>query len=160
MMTLRNTKRQQEVTLETRQAQLFMQLYQDLLTEDNMRSYLELLNMEWEDYDDFERKYGSDYNPDSFAKRNSFWFRLNGIGSLLKDGLIDPEKVFNLLGTWTIWQWKKWESIIIELRARYNQPEILTDFEHLANEMLRIRLDRGITVELPKTFTRYVPTAE
>jgi hypothetical protein len=82
---------------------------------------------------------------------------MNGIGLLLRDGLIDPEKVFDLLGTWIIWLWMKWESIIKELRARYNQPELYTEFEYLADEMRRVRLERGITVELPDTFTRYIP---
>ena len=27
--------------------------------------------MEWKDYDDFEKKYGSDYNLDNYAKRMS-----------------------------------------------------------------------------------------
>ncbi len=157
VLTVRNSQRTQRQQLETRQAQLFMQLYQDLLSENNMRSLLDLMNMEWEDFDDFERKLGSDNNPDSFVKRTSIWFRMNGIGLLLRDGLIDSEKVFDLLGTWIIWLWMKWESIIKELRVRYHQPEIYTEFEYLADEMRRIRLRRGITEELPETFTRYVP---
>jgi len=157
VLTVRNTQKNQQQQLETRQAQLFMQLYQDLLSENNMRSLLDLLNMEWKDYDDFERKLGSDNNPDSFVKRTSFWFRMNGIGHLLRDGMIPSEKVFDLLGTWIIWMWMKWESIIVELRMRYHQPEIYSDFEYLANEMKRIRTERGITEELPETFTRYIP---
>ena len=157
VLTVRSNQRNQRQQLETRQAQLFMQLYQDLLSENNMRSLLDLLNMEWEDYDDFERKLGSDYNPDSFVKRTSIWFRMNGIGSLLRDGLMDPEKVFDLLGTWIIWLWMKWEPIIKEHRVRYYQPEMYADFEYLAGEMRKVRLARGITVELPDTFTRYIP---
>jgi hypothetical protein len=158
VLTVRNTQKNQRQQLETRQAQLFMQLYQDLLSENNMRSLLDLLNMEWKDYDDFERTLGSDNNPESFVKRTSIWFRMNGIGHLLRDGMIDPEKVFDLLGTWIIWLWMKWEKIIKELRLRYNQPEIYTEFEYLADEMRRIRLRRGIQVELPDTFTRYIPS--
>ena len=157
VLTVRNSQRTQRQQLETRQAQLFMQLYQDLLSENNMRSLLDLLNMEWEDYDDFERKLGSDNNPDSFVKRTSIWFRMNGIGHLLRDGMIDSEKVFDLLGTWIDWLWMKWESIIKELRVRYHQPELYTEFEYLAVEMRRVRLERGITEELPDTYTRYIP---
>ncbi len=157
VLTVRNSQRTQRQQLETRQTQLFMQLYQDLLSENNMRSLLDLLNMEWEDYDDFERKLGSDNNTDSFVKRTSIWFRMNGIGLLLRDEMIDPEKVFDLLGTWIIWLWMKWEFIINELRVRYHQPELYTEFEYLAVEMRRVRLGRGITEELPDTYTRYVP---
>jgi hypothetical protein len=157
VLTVRSNQRNQRLQLETRQTQLFMQLYQDLLSEGNMRSLLDLLNMEWEDYDDFERKLGSDSNPDSFVKRTSIWFRMNGIGLLLRDEMIDPEKVFDLLGTWIDWLWMKWESIILELRLHYNQPELYTEFEYLAVEMRRVRLERGITEKLPDTYTRYIP---
>ena len=157
VLNVTGSRKNQRQQLETRQAQLFMQLYQDLLSENNMRSLLDLLNMEWDNYDDFELKLGSDNNPDSFVKRTSFWFRLNGIGALLKDGLLDPEKVFDLLGTWIIWMWMKWEPIILELRIRYKQPETYSNFEYLADEMKRIRLQRGITEKLPNTFTKYFP---
>ena len=82
---------------------------------------------------------------------------MNGISHLLRDGMIDSEKLFDLLGTWIIWLWMKWGSIIYELRVRYHQPELYSNFEYLADEMRRIRMQRGITVELPETFTRYVP---
>jgi hypothetical protein len=53
----------QEQTLETRQAQLLMNLYQFESSEEAQRNYCELMNMKWTDYDDLEQKYGSDNNP-------------------------------------------------------------------------------------------------
>ncbi len=54
-------------------------------TYENPETWLELLNMEWSDYDDFERKYGSDYNLDNVAKRHLFWIYFDALGCLLRN---------------------------------------------------------------------------
>ena len=46
-----------------------MQLYQRLNNVESMRKWVEAMNMEWTDYDDFEKKYGTDFNPDGAALR-------------------------------------------------------------------------------------------
>jgi hypothetical protein len=48
-------RKAQEQALETRKVQLFMQIYQDMNSTENLRIYSELINMEWEDWDDFRR---------------------------------------------------------------------------------------------------------
>ena len=48
ILTLRNTRL-------TRQAQLFNQVYQTFSTTELHKNYMELLNYEWEDYEDFEK---------------------------------------------------------------------------------------------------------
>ncbi len=122
-LTLRYTRRNQDLQLETRQTQLFMQLYQQVLSKDAQRDNFELINLEWEDYEDFEMKYGSENNPDVAAKRYYLWRQFDAIGYLLKKGLIDADMVFQLGINVVIWQWAKWEPIITEIRVRYNMPE-------------------------------------
>jgi hypothetical protein len=61
-MTLRYTRRNQDLQLETRQAQLFTQIALTQVKPEVLSDYFEILNWEWEDYADFERKYGSDNN--------------------------------------------------------------------------------------------------
>jgi hypothetical protein len=53
----------------------------------------ELYSMEWEDWDDYNRKYGSENNPENYALRYSTWSRINGVGLLVKTGLIDVGSV-------------------------------------------------------------------
>ena len=77
ILTLRNTRL-------TRQAQLFNQVYQTFSTTELHRNYMELLNYEWKDYEDFERKYGSNTNLDSYSKRASLWLWFNGMGLLMQ----------------------------------------------------------------------------
>lgn len=108
VLILRNTKL-------TRQAQLFMQLYQNFTSLELHKNVIELLNYEWEDYDDFERKYGSDYNIDAYSKRASVWLWFNGIGLLVQKKLIDPEMVYFTAGNQALWTWAKFESVIKEM---------------------------------------------
>jgi len=141
---------------EIQKTRLFMQLYQQLLSKDAQRDILELLDMEWEDYEDFEMKYGSENNPDACATRYYKWRQFNAIGYLLKKGLIDADMVSQLGTTTVIWQWTKWESIIKEIRVRYNQPYLGVLFEYLANELKKLWVQRGFSPEVPETFGRYI----
>ena len=156
IMTLRNTRRNQDLQLETRSLQLFMQLFQQMNTPDFLKNYIEILNWEWDAYHDFEMKYGSDYNEEAWAKRVSWLRRYNVIGLMLRDKRIDAEFLFDFIGTGVINLWKKYEPIIMEQRVSY-VPYIFQWFEYLADEMNRVRLNRGITEPLRETFFRYIP---
>ena len=158
ILTLRNTSKNQQLTLETRRLQILMDVDKEMKSFENYRRMIELLNMQWEDYDDFERKYGSDNNPDNFALRHSMFYSLNSIGILLKDGFIDANTAYDLLGeVATIWMWNKFESVIKELRRRYNIPNSYEYFEFLYDELNKVREQRGVSVPVPETYAQYIP---
>jgi len=86
-LILRNANR-------TRQATLWMQLYSLYINQQVLEMSLEVLTQwEWTDLDDFEGKYG----PKTNAKAYSMWLALSnyfeGIGMLVKKGLIDVDMV-------------------------------------------------------------------
>ena len=157
IMTLRNTRKNQEMQLETRQAQLFMQIYQEMSSPEHYIRSNELLTMEWEDFDDYYRKYGSVNNPKAFALRSSMWYRLNGVGLLVKAGLIDVDRVYDLMSTTILWQWEKWRDILIRIREQYNIPDYMEGFEFIANEMVKESESRGFSAEVPGSYGGYVP---
>jgi hypothetical protein len=157
IMTLRNTRKNQEMQLETRQAQLFMQIYRDMSSPEHYIRFNELLNMEWEDWDDYFRKYGSTNNPEAYASRNSMLYRRSGVGLLVKDGLIDVDRVFDLMNWTILWQWKKWKDIIITIRGLYNNPSWMEGFEFIANEMVKESESRGYSAEVSESYFGYVP---
>ncbi len=157
IMTLRNTRKNQDLQLETRQAQLFMQIYQEMSSPEHYIREVELLTMEWEDWDDYYRKYGSTNNPEAYASRDSVLYRLNGVGLLVKAGLIDVDRVYDLM-SWTILsQWKKWEDLTIIIRGLYNIPSYMAGFEFIANEMVKESESRGYSAEVPENYLGYVP---
>jgi hypothetical protein len=155
---MKNANETQRLQLETRRMQLIMDIDQEMKSYETYHKLIELINMEWDDYDDFERKYGSDNNPELFAKRNSVLYKLNSIGILVRDGFFDAETVYDLLGEFsTIWVWKKFEPIIRETRVRYNVPLALSEFEYLYVELMKVRERKGVKVPVKETFAKYIP---
>jgi hypothetical protein len=69
---LSNANKTQKQSQETRLAQLHMQIFNELNSEDRWRDFLDAMySWEWNGYDDFQEKYGTN-NPDVCARaRNS-----------------------------------------------------------------------------------------
>jgi hypothetical protein len=156
VLTVRNSQRSQQISRESQQLQLLMQLASFVNIEFS-KNALELINMEWTDFDDFERKYGSDFNPDNYAKRQAIWSAYDTLGQALKRGLIDRDLLFERVGNTPMFYWKKFEDVIKEIRRRYNQPLSMINLEYLAEESRRYMQERGFDATIPDTFYRYVP---
>jgi len=56
VMTLRSQQRNMKATLQTREAQLFMMLYNKTSSEEFTKHLLNIDSMEWSSYDDFKAK--------------------------------------------------------------------------------------------------------
>jgi hypothetical protein len=141
IMTLRNTRKNQKLTLETRQTQLFMDIYQTWASKEFQKD-LDLMLYVWEydDFDDFMRKYGSEADIDAHSiwDQNSMW--LEGIGVLVRRGLIAPQLIFDLQsfsGTMLL-TWKKFAPFILGFRERFDLKEYMQDFEYLREVILEI----------------------
>jgi len=154
-LTLRNSQRAQQLQLETRRTQAFMELTSELHQEKRLIQMMDLYQMYWEDYDDFERKYGSDRNIENFGKRYSIWYFYNRIGWLLHEGVVDVKTVNAITAQFTLWMWDKFESVILKQREVYNLPDFCIWFEYLAGEIERYRDEIGISTEIPKGYGSY-----
>jgi hypothetical protein len=150
--TLRNAQRTQQLQLETRQAQLFMQIYQQFISKDFKLSYLDIINnWSWDDFDDFIRKYVADIENNSKWDIVGSFFE--GIGVLVKRGLVNPALVDDLMSGHTLMSWEKMEPVYLEIRRRWNWPQIAEWWEYLYNEIKAIAseqhpelLDRRISI--------------
>jgi hypothetical protein len=79
-MTLRYTKRSQELQLETRQAQLFMPIYSVYQSEDHIKAVSEIMKWEYDSYDDYMAKYGEEVNPEAYMMyRKIFGYRADRV---------------------------------------------------------------------------------
>ncbi len=101
-----------------------------------------LLSWEWSDYEDFEAKYGHHANPDDNAMWNSAFQWLEGIGVLVRRGLIDPELVFDLLYGFVILYWEKFYPVFMAMREELS-PKMFEDLEFLYNEMKKLSETTG-----------------
>ena len=121
------------------------------------RNWGELLNMEWKDYEDFERKYGSDANLENFAKRMTLWSHFEVLGSMLKAGLLESEIVYNCTALAATYTWAKFRPIMDEWKKRYGGRDSYSNFEYLATEMLNKKMERDPSYRLPESLAKYVP---
>jgi hypothetical protein len=110
---------------------------------------IELLEMEWTDFDDFLAKYDSSVNPENFAKRFHWWTYYQEVGFMLHEGIVDVDTVYMLLGgrnSRTMWE--KFKPIILEFRERYEDPDFFKYFEYYADEITKYRTKKGLTLEI------------
>ena len=113
--------------------------------------------MKWDNYDDFEQKYGSDVNMDNYAKRVSQFYTYDTLGNLLKSGLADVETLYSVGTVITAtWLWVKFKPIIMESRRRYSGSDGYAGFEFLAAEMMRMKRLRDPSYVIPETGMSYV----
>jgi len=137
VMTVRNTQKNQQLQLETRQAQLFMNLYETWRSPD-FRKRQNWINrvLEYEDREDFWEKYGPVTNPDAFASWASIAAYYEGIGVLVERGLIDINLVYDLLHVSIIRAWEKMSPEFKEAReSEDGHPKLWDSFEYLYHEI-------------------------
>jgi hypothetical protein len=142
--TLRNSRMTQEHALETRQAQLYMQLYSFYDNKEFLKDYGNIANVyAYENIEDWNEKYSAAADNEAFSS----WVRVgrffDGVGILTKRGLIDKELIFELLGDVIRGAWQGMndrtgmERFVLEGRVYWNRPKLWHNFEHLYDELMK-----------------------
>ena len=156
VLTVRATRRNQDLQLETRQHQLLHQIITPLMEVQALSEYAEMMNWEWDDYNDFEMKYGSDNNIREFAIRTRLWMNMMYLARDIRVGLIDIEALYNGVDTIVLFVWFKFKDVILEQRKRYYTETWMTDCEYLMNEIFKYREKIGDPWIIPETLTKYI----
>ena len=139
IMTLANTRRNQELTLENRNAQLLMRIYDKYTETELMRQQMEIINSDWKDIDDFWNRYGPESNTEFYTKFGRLAYYFDGIGVLLKRKLVDKDAIYDLMGVHILQYWNNYYGPLMSgLRERWNNPDAYKQFEYLANEMRKL----------------------
>ena len=119
----------QEQTLDTRQAQLFMQIFDNFYSQGYRKSLMELSDSwTWTDFDDFLKKYGPDTNLEAYEKFRFLFAQIDRMGMLVNWELIDSERLHRWGGGAMIRLWEKFEPIVLEIRTR-ERAMLYEDFE-------------------------------
>jgi hypothetical protein len=153
VLNLRITQRNQELslksqqqTLETRQTQLFMQIYMRYLEPDLFSDNLgKLFKRSWKDIEDYDKKY--DGNPDG-ANLDVVMTYWEGVAVLINRGMIDIGLVYELMPTNVTATWGRFGPLIKEMRTRGAPPKLYILVEELSNklaEYARLRGDQVVT---------------
>lgn len=131
--TLRNNQRTQQMQLETRQAQLFMQIFSQWNSMEMGRNYQRIMEYEWKDYDDYLEKINTDLDSRTGFRTVARFFE--GLGVLINRGLIDVAFVDDLMSGATMRYWEKMAPMVKEARVRENWPQLLEWIEYLYNQI-------------------------
>ncbi|MHA1959537.1 MAG: DUF4760 domain-containing protein [Candidatus Thorarchaeota archaeon] len=137
LFQLRRIQARGQTELETRQASLFMQIYDHFYNLDFVKRQLEIWKWNWSDYDDFLRKYDFDTNPETGSLFFSVGTYFEGIGVLVNRNLIDPRIVDDLMSGLIMRTWNKFGPVIRETRRRLNWPQYFEFFEYL-NDRIKL----------------------
>ena len=142
--TLRNTRMTQEHALETRQAQLYMQLYSFYDNKEFLKDYGNIANVyAYESIEEWNERYSAAADIEAFSS----WVRVgrffDGVGILARKGLIDKDLIFELLGDVIRGTWEGMndktgvERFIMEGREYWNRPILWHNFEYLYDELMK-----------------------
>lgn len=126
-----------------RQTDLLLRLYSQFNSLQFQEMWHRVLNREIKDYDD--RSIEDFVGGDAEATAVGMFFE--GIGILLKRGLIDIDLVDDMFTTPIKWTWEKMRDQTVIIRKVRNQPEILEWFEYLYNKMQERERKSRITRE-------------
>jgi hypothetical protein len=129
----------------TRRTQMLMELYAVYRNPEFAAAWGEIMDQEYENFDDYWQKYGFDTNREVWNRWQSVarWF--NGIGVLLKKGMVDIDLVEELLGVIIFVSWSQMSPILYGFRewtkgrkhTLYNREKYqsLSGFEYLYTEL-------------------------
>jgi hypothetical protein len=132
IMTLRNTRKNQELQLETRQINTYLTLIKTM--KDLMEEMMEVIYVyQWDDYDDFIEKYGPFHNPSAFAKVWRLIDLWNELGMLVKKGIISMDLIHEQWSGGIQEGWEKCKPLILEWRAA-GETNLGESFEYLYDE--------------------------
>jgi len=131
---MRNSQRSQQMQLETREAQLMMQLWQSYM-ELREQSYFWRLELEYEDFDDFWDRYG--YDPSFWMKYGPIIGWYENLGVLVKEGLFDMRLIALSYAGATRQLWEKLEPLMDGLKEKHNYPRLYSETEWLCKELMK-----------------------
>ena len=118
---------------------------------EGIERFFHLTNLVWDDFDDYVEKYSAMNNPKHAAVMESQISFFEGLGVIVKKQVIDLDTVYDIFSNRIISLWLKYETVIKNLRSAVGfgpGPDYCENFEYLANEMIRIRKQRGTTFPL------------
>lgn len=153
VLTVRNTQKNQQQALETRQAQLVMPIYAKLNDKEFMKDMGAMMTWQWTDYDDFMNKYGPFTNIEAWSIVTASIDYYEGIGVLVKRNLIDITFIDDLMSGMIMMSWDKLRDYIYGWRKNRNYPQFGEYFEYLYHRILEIaekqhpEIKSGIIIE-------------
>ena len=122
------------MTLETRQAQLFMQLMDKYTSKEGIENLRVLGRATWSSYEEWLELRRDDEYYDAYNWLSNIYA---GVGALLREGLLNVRMVALVAARGIIWDWEKYKDVIYERRKRGNNRLYRSEWEYLYNTIMK-----------------------
>jgi len=123
----------------SRRGQLFMEMYRDFKRPDVQKAYSDIVHVwKWDNWEDFQKKYGRLSNWDEFNKYMLVYSIYEGLGVLIYRNLIDVKMIDELMRSYVIQFWEKIGPVMVESRVRRDNPWIAEWTDYLYTEVKKI----------------------
>jgi hypothetical protein len=134
VMTLRVQQANMKSTLETRQAQLLMAVYDKLTEPLCIDMWTKIVKSDYSDFPDFKRKYLED--PDMLNALYIMAMRFEGFGLLVRENLLDIRHVALLFGGVTRKYFEKIQPVLGEIREEQDYTRFMDQTEYLYTQLM------------------------
>jgi len=132
-MTLKTTQRNMKNTLETRQAQLFMNIYKATYSKEWCDANGTVFRTEFKNHADWVNMRGDDQKTRAFSIIADW---LEGIGVLVREKLVDIRLVSELNSGFIKWWWETYRQGIMDVREKSSFPRFMIEAEYLYNRVM------------------------
>jgi len=157
VLTVRNNQKNQQLTLETRQAQLYMTLYNTVYNQNIWDRIIEARGYAFTGYEDFMEKYGPNSNPEAYSKLQDVWWFFTEMGVLVYRGYLDLTDCMYLVSSSPLDVWIQYEPVIEGLREHhYRSGAGHISWEYLAKTMYQTYYSGGLD-DVYAEFERAIP---
>ena len=124
----------QEQEVETRQAQLFMQIVNHY-SQPSMIEAIDLYNrLELNSLEDY-LKIWADHEKVKILRR--YWSWVEGIGVLVRENYLDIKVIAGLMSGIIKQGWEKKAPYVLEMREAHSFPRLYIEWEYLYNELMK-----------------------
>ena len=97
-----------------------------------------MYNWEFNDFEDFNKKYGVHANPDANSSLTTVGIVFSQLGYQMRMKNIEPIYAYVGIRNMVIQFWEKFEPIIMEMREQLNFPRALWAVEYLYDEVKKL----------------------
>jgi hypothetical protein len=143
IVSSRRAERTAQLALETRQAQLFMQLYNRWNSPDVIKAYgyARYMYDKPEEFDEFFSAEHAFHDLDTYARWQMLVTYFEGLGILVKKQLIDIDMVDDLFSNRILWWWDEYmKPYFLKFREHIKDPTMYDSIESLTDEIKMRRL--------------------
>jgi hypothetical protein len=138
ILSSRRAEKNDQQMLETRQAQLFMQIYNRWTAKDMTTAYgltRFQYTKEWDTPEEAFEKFIYDFNAEVYSNLQILHNFYEGLGVLVKKKLIDIELVEDLFSKRIMWHWIRNKPAFLHARKELDDPTQYDGIEYLYNIM-------------------------